>query len=307
MSTKDTIDFLVRSKFPLLKAVLASGRLDRGNAMQAEAVDYRAQLSSLTPAELDDLYRQYMHAAAEQQRIKAERDEASLFFNLPTAAADFAYWGKAAIWSLDEAVALILGRNPEAVSLAAVSPYKLMSPFAQTFCRLHNLALRAKAVQQLWDPVFPSVFLSWAADNEIAVPTELRDTVAKGTQLRSWRELAEGNSELVNRLKEACAEKDQRIANLEAALAASSASLPSAEEKRDARPQSSRERDNLLKVSFAIAKDAYGHDPNARRSTTVPDIVRALDLAGFKLSDDSIRRYLKEAADKVADWKEEVA
>jgi hypothetical protein len=46
-------------------------------------------------------------------RVKAEQEEGERFFNRPHANADFDHWSKAAHWTLDEAIALSLGKAPE--------------------------------------------------------------------------------------------------------------------------------------------------------------------------------------------------
>lgn len=69
-----------------------------------------------------------------------------------------------------------------------------------------------------------------------------------------------------------------------------------------AKPSSSVERDNMLKVIWAVAVDAYGHSPDLKRSTAVSDFQSALHRQGFDLSDDTIRRYLTAAKDRLSDW-----
>jgi hypothetical protein len=47
----------------------------------------------------------------------------------------------------------------------------------------------------------------------------------------------------------------------------------------------------------------YGHDPTAVRSETVKQIVYDLQRQGLNLSDDTVRRFLKEAIDHLSDAK----
>ena len=71
------------------------------------------------------------------------------------------------------------------------------------------------------------------------------------------------------------------------------------------KPQPAVERDNMLKVIWAVAVDAYGHGPDLRRSGAVADIRNTLQQQGFDLSDDTIRRYLTAGRDRLPDWQEE--
>lgn len=54
--------------------------------------------------------------------------------------------------------------------------------------------------------------------------------------------------------------------------------------------------DGLLKMLVAIAMDAYGYNPDDKKSTVTQDILNALDACGLSLSENTIRTRLKEAA-----------
>lgn len=60
-----------------------------------------------------------------------------------------------------------------------------------------------------------------------------------------------------------------------------------------------RERDTLLKLLIGMALEAYRHDPAAARSPTSAEISSDLAKHGLSVSDDTIRKYLKEAASSV--------
>lgn len=59
---------------------------------------------------------------------------------------------------------------------------------------------------------------------------------------------------------------------------------------------STRERDTLLKLIIGLATDGYGYDPNALRSPFPKELEGILVGAGISVSDDTIRKWLKEAA-----------
>lgn len=60
---------------------------------------------------------------------------------------------------------------------------------------------------------------------------------------------------------------------------------------------SSRERTTLLKLIIGMARDGYGYDPAATRSPFPKELEGILDRLGIPVSDDTIRKWLKEAAD----------
>lgn len=69
-----------------------------------------------------------------------------------------------------------------------------------------------------------------------------------------------------------------------------------------ARPEEAvqRERNTLLKIVLGMARDAYGYDPSAGKKNPAtgkgPDSIHAALLRfGLEVSDDSIRKYLREA------------
>ena len=80
-------------------------------------------------------------------------------------------------------------------------------------------------------------------------------------------------------------------------LAESEAGKPQA--NAPARELKTRERDTVLKLIIGMAVSGYGHDPKAARSDTVGDIVGDLDGLGLHLDPDTIRKWLREAADSM--------
>lgn len=310
------IEFLVRRKYPplvlasLSNAVQPKDITTVGRGVRRDEVNrYRSKLQSLPSDELRTLYdNELPEASADQQREEERR-----FFNQPHAAADFDHWSKAEHWSLDEAIALIMGKAPEIVSWDKIKAYSNISPFVKQYARLRDLAERAKAWQKLFDPVLPPILLKWAADNEIAVPAELAEKVSRfkgkfvdwkknydelqsayDQHIDDWKAVADKQSDLIKA-------KQNRIVQLEAELAALREAAPASDSTK---VQSPIERQNMLKAIYAMAAKGYGYDPTMKRSTIVSEIVSDLALAGVPLSEDTVRRYLKEALDNVAEWRE---
>ena len=57
-----------------------------------------------------------------------------------------------------------------------------------------------------------------------------------------------------------------------------------------------KEYQTLLKLVIGMATGAYGYNPKALRSVTVPQIKKHLEVIGLDLDDETIRDRLKEAA-----------
>lgn len=58
-----------------------------------------------------------------------------------------------------------------------------------------------------------------------------------------------------------------------------------------------RERESLLKIVIGVAVSRYEHDPKAKRTETAKKIASDLAILDLSLSEDTIRKYLKEGGD----------
>ena len=65
------------------------------------------------------------------------------------------------------------------------------------------------------------------------------------------------------------------------------------------KPLSNREQDTLLKLVIGMAVKGYSHNPAAAKSSAPKDIADDLASLGISVSDDTVRKYLKEAAEFV--------
>ena len=113
--------------------------------------------------------------------------------------------------------------------------------------------------------------------------------------IADWKGIAEKKLDLIDAAH-------LRIAELEGELDPTNGA-PSAPEP--AKTQSLIERQNMLKAIFGMAVRGYSYNPADKRSKTVSEIVSDLELEGIPLSDDTIRRYLKEARDLLNEWSQQ--
>lgn len=69
------------------------------------------------------------------------------------------------------------------------------------------------------------------------------------------------------------------------------------------KPLTETERNTMLTLILGMAVDAYGYDPTQVRSsltgTGKDSLTVMLQTRGYDVSDDTIRKYLKEAAEKI--------
>jgi len=105
--------------------------------------------------------------------------------------------------------------------------------------------------------------------------------------LKDQEDLIAANADYAKTLEADLAEAKVEIDELRAAL-----------EGADHDTMSARERNNMLKIIYAMAVKGYSYDPAAQKSGTPSEIESDMNLLGLDLSAASIRKYLKEAAQK---------
>lgn len=297
-SKSDLINYLFKHRVPdyfKREAVRAmkGGRISDDD--QAKAIAFRGEIEAKPLEEIKALYKQ-----------EKEREEQERFFNQPPAKADFTHWAKMTYWTLDEAIALAFGKAPEVVKWDHVKGYLHVSPFAEKYGRVRELALRAKAWKQLYDPVLPSIFLAWARRMEIEVPPELVAQIeARGIVIADWKDLydklkeqfdklVEDRDKIASLCKTLIQERDELKQKLEAILPTASHAL-----LRES------ERDSLLKMVLGMAMAAYDYKPGAPRNTVTGknrgSISAGLQQLGLTLDADTVRKFIKEAETRFKD------
>lgn len=159
----------------LHKAALDSARAE----FEATSVVQLVELVAKKRQQEDEAMKAILAEQAKARAAKQDEEDRALFFNQPSAAADFRYWGKMACWSLDEAIALSLGKDPSLVNAAAlfeeryVPAAQARSRFPGEYARRSEQAKRALSTRQLRDPVDPQAFLAWAQIVFESLPSEL--------------------------------------------------------------------------------------------------------------------------------------
>jgi hypothetical protein len=295
----DSVEYLVDRKFGIFSesiSISAERRARTDPKIAKQIAAYKNELLQLSREELGT------RVETEREKERA-RDEQQRFFSQPDANADFAHWSKAVHWTLDEAIALSFGKAPERVTWESVKPYVQVSAFALQYQRRRDLARRAVAWKQLFDPVLPGIFMAWAKRNDFAVPPELETAVAsRGVQVADWKTMFE---DLKNKFEEhhekwmeICDQKDNLIENLrqqeqdlEARLESATAAAPAE------KALGTRERDSLLKLVIGMAVAGYGYDPATSRSERPSEIAGDLATVGVPLDADTVRKWLKAAAE----------
>lgn len=210
------------------------------------------------------------------------------------------------IWSLEGAVALSLGKNPDVVNWERVKPHLQFSPFATEYRHVLELADDARISGLLDHFVEPGQFIAWAKRTGIPFPADLEAAVIANDLEEDWRAMywqllyssdaREQEDRAINERRRATIDElTQRCADLANQLAV--ATSPLRTERAKATEIGTRERDTLLKIVIGMAVKGYGYDPDQQRSGTVREIVSDLELVGAALDADTVRKWLRQAAD----------
>ena len=249
----------------------ADGLQDR-KTRREEVEAYERELTSMPPAALTALFDQERAIACNEIVRRAEREEQDRFFNQPHAKADFAYWIKAAHWTLDEAIALSLARRPS-MSAGRGSETGADFPVCRRISAAKGTRVARLPMESAVDPVLPGLFLAWARRTDLSIPPELEAAVAAhGIQVADWKSLFDNlkasTEEQYARLQSLCDKQElkiqqllDQIKELETQFATAREQAPSLE-----KPLSTRERDSLLKLVIGMAVGGYGYVPTANRS-----------------------------------------
>ena len=190
----EIIDYLVSLKFGYSSTIpMSLTDFDYSANISNELSDlidtYRKELFAMKHEDLSSLYKQEQLKQSEKIKLNFELKERSRFFNLPNANANFEHWSKAAHWSLDEAIALSFGKDPNIVNWVKVKPLTDVSKFARDYASRRDLALRAVPWKKLYDPMPPSIFLSWSKELQLEIPAALITEVEKmGGTATNWLE-----------------------------------------------------------------------------------------------------------------------
>lgn len=128
------------------------------------------ELSLLADEQLDALHREVVAKEARAKAARALREELQLPFNLPGAAADYEYWVKADLWTVDEAIALLLGKDPRLVNPGLVKAYEKISSFARRYFDLRRLAERSALMHYGQTKVRQLDVARWTLDAQLEVP-----------------------------------------------------------------------------------------------------------------------------------------
>ena len=334
------IDFLLRTRFPdafVIPSVSGGTTTSPSNDETNAAIRYRAELEALSPFELKARVAKTSALLSKALSEKAARDEQDRGFSRPETEANYARWAKMSYWTLDEGVALSLGREPKFAAWPELEPILNISPFAAEFAEQREILVRAKEMGQLWERTTPARFVKWAQRVQFELPNNLvAEVTALGEQVADWKTLFEQEKKLSDQLatevtevrtdsirlmKEGKEHSERMVAEFNEIIAGKDeieAQLRLMLKRKDDRiaglenqlseiendPSEQlvedlhpRVRETLLKMVIGMAIGAYSYDPTRRRNSAPREIKGDVDLCGLSIDEDTARKYLREGCE----------
>lgn len=252
---------------------------------------FRERLASLSDQELAAAYRESWkknHSAfASGAEAAGHRRDAFEFFNEPEADADYEFWLRVDAWTVEESVALSLGKNPNRVSSGTLltGASRRSSPFRDEYRKRLFLLKRAQRADGSAETFQRDEVLQWLMENNIVVPPELSIN-KKDYDLGCW--------------KTRCLELEKQFEQL---------SIVEAEDIWQSKGEP--KRSTVYKVILGMALCAYAHRLNGSSPAPLSieedlRLLREQSADDLKLSvgDDKIRRILEKAEDLLsASWR----
>lgn len=336
-ATSNPIGYLVSVHFPeysvYIQDVMTPDRLRNGPRLQPPAelqkavLAYTSKLKAMSPNEISALVSEAKQISEERRLANLQAEERSRFYHLPQNAADVRHWAKMSYWSPEELCALSLGKDPEIVNWAKISPYKHLSDFVREYERRNTIVTRAKTMGQLWALTPPNLAVAWARRMQFELPADLISEVEElGVQIADWKDFHDARVREISELETALenARSETRMAREEGMERLSSYAQKATntidgykelleksrenvsqlllrtsqlENAQNASPLElgTRARESLLKMILGMAIKKYNFKPAAAKNSATANIATHLREIGMPLDEDTIRNYLTEA------------
>lgn len=214
-------------------------------------------------------------------------DESAVILPAGMTPANYRFWARAKVWTKEECLALALGAEP--IDEAPDDPldsYRAdrrsadQREFEERRDRMAVLIVRHFRHSPNGAQITPTVFVNWLRELELWIPDGMAEAVQRfdGNAV-DWKARAETAERSLD-------EVHTHLAGLEAQRLTGA----------DA-PVATRERESLLKLVIGMAVGGYGFDPKASRSPIPAQIASDLQTRGLSMTDDTIRKYLREGAE----------
>ena len=136
--------------------------------------EYEAELNQLSEAALLALAEDEFDQDKVRQNELAEEEENNRFFYDRSSRADYTDWVDRETWTVDEATALLLGKNPDIVNWNSVNPLAYKSRFAERYAELRKKIADDLASSKIHHSKTPAAYLHYASSIGFVLPADMQ-------------------------------------------------------------------------------------------------------------------------------------
>jgi hypothetical protein len=281
------------------KAELQSLKLERLEAFVRETEELHNMLWTLDKSELLKHYDAEMSLVEAREHQEREEEDKLALFNTAKAQARWNHWLAKPNWTLDEAAALSLERDPSVVNRASMMSVHLKnkSNFKRRFDEICDIIERASHGGEFADDgqprdrVKPERFMKWAVEQEFVWSSHFIPLMKdyRETNAGAWKAEAEAASreaaELRTRVDHLVLENEKLIERCNIL------------EIEASKTCSARERNNLLKIIISMACEKYHYKPNNPKNDSTTNILGGQERRlGKPISAETLLKRLREAS-----------
>ncbi len=218
-----------------------------------------------------------------------------------TCCPDYDFWRRAAYWTPEEGVALMLEKEPRKFNSETLKAAPEKNRLVGLFHTWLELSKRAVEAEILSAKPNPEEFLEWIYPVWYENETEDRLSIFLDTNFQKLSfidyKTSYENLEIVHRAELKRTEKLQdEVWDLDERLEAESEkSSDNLGAKPKTRKFDNRERNSLLKILLSVAISKYRYKPDDKKSPTSKNIETTTLECGLDVTDETIRSFLREA------------
>jgi hypothetical protein len=282
-SNFDPIDYLARAS------------LSRGNRTEP-----------ITPNDVSEMAEWFRYMSPDELSDCVRREEAyepipQLCFLDLSQEAEFKYWSVYPSWSVEQAVALSLGKVPSSVNWEVIQELAKFSAVASLYLERRELLINSARANIIPNPIPPAAFVMWAMRAGVTVPPDLLTAVreralelvvstSRGTHLVDTG--GEAKVESPNSHESSGAEIGL-VGELRREIAALRDRLTAAESRLVVEKRSlTREKNTILRLFIGLAAAIYKYDPRSSDDRPTTEILNDLADAAVDVHPNTIRKYL---------------
>ena len=290
-STDNLIEFLSQRLFPGIPAMKASvenftdQKRDQATAYIEAYEAFEDALRDLSDATLQLLAQDEEEHDREKEAEEAERVENKRFFFAPSANADYVDWTQRECWTIDEAVALLLGKDPAVVSWDLLNPLVFKSRFAKRYADLRQQIKDAQASGEIEEPFTPEVFLHFAQSAGFVLPVELEKVLNPAT------------NETAEELEQGALLFRHLIGDRRGDLETDGGAIEGERSDAVSDTHSAKEYELLLRIFHALAVSRYGIEIGSKDISIAKAIVAELEKGGLQINAYKVLKLLNDAAE----------